>query len=37
MIPSAARQVSRWLGRDVSAEPAAVEVRSAVASALAGA
>ena len=36
MIPGAAERVSQWLGRDVDAEPAGVEVRSAVASVLAG-
>jgi 2',3'-cyclic-nucleotide 2'-phosphodiesterase (5'-nucleotidase family) len=36
MIPSAAPRVSEWLGRELHAEPAGVEVRSAVASVLAG-
>ena len=36
MIPSAAPRVSEWLGREVNADPAGVEVRSAVASVLAG-
>jgi 2',3'-cyclic-nucleotide 2'-phosphodiesterase (5'-nucleotidase family) len=36
MIPSAVPRVSEWLGRDVQAEPAGVEVRGAVASVLAG-
>jgi 2',3'-cyclic-nucleotide 2'-phosphodiesterase (5'-nucleotidase family) len=36
MIPSAVPRVSEWLGREVNADSAGVEVRSAVASALAG-
>ena len=36
MIPGAVPRVSDWLGREVNAEPAGVEVRSAVASVLAG-
>ena len=35
MIPPAVALVSRWLGRDVDAEPTGVEVRGAVASVLA--
>ncbi len=37
MIPSAVPRVSEWLGRELDAEPAGVEVRSAVASVLAAA
>jgi 2',3'-cyclic-nucleotide 2'-phosphodiesterase (5'-nucleotidase family) len=36
MIPSAVPRLSEWLGREVNAEPTGVEVRSAVASVLAG-
>jgi hypothetical protein len=36
MIPGVVPRVSEWLGRELSAEPAGVEVRSAVASVLAG-
>jgi len=37
IIPSAVPRLSEWVGREVDAEPAGVEVRSAVASVLAGA
>jgi 2',3'-cyclic-nucleotide 2'-phosphodiesterase (5'-nucleotidase family) len=36
MIPGAVPRLSEWLGREVNAEPTGVEVRSAVASVLAG-
>jgi hypothetical protein len=36
LIPGAVPRMSEWLGRELNAEPAGVEVRSAVASVLAG-